>query len=120
MSCEQSRAAIQEMIDGTLGPIRLAELRQHLDACLACRTFAEDLSRLRDVTATLEPIESPDHLWLQIAGRLRQEGRVHDRPTVQHATKLPYAWLATAAALLITVGASLLWMIPRVGPRSGA
>ena len=39
---------IQALIDGTLGPIRAAELEQHLDQCDACRALAHDLRRIRD------------------------------------------------------------------------
>ncbi len=31
--------------------------------------------------------QPPDHIWLQIAGRLRQEGRVHDQPGGERAPR---------------------------------
>ena len=79
MNCTRSHGDIQALIDGTLGPIRVAELEQHLDQCDACRALANDLRRIRDLADTLDEPVPPDHVWLQIAGRLRQEGRVHDR-----------------------------------------
>jgi hypothetical protein len=113
MSCLRSRKDIQELVDGTLGRIREAELRQHLDQCPSCRALADDLQRVRDVAGALAPLEPPDHVWLQIAGRLRQEGRVHDEPSpISHRHQ--YVWLAIAAALVIAVGASLVVLIPRV------
>jgi len=113
MQCTKSRAAIQELIDGTLGPIRTAELQQHLDQCATCRALADDLQRVRDAAATLDSPRPPDHVWLQIAGRLRQEGRVHDRPATVQFGRQQYGWLAIAAALVVAVGASLLMLIPR-------
>lgn len=113
MTCTRSRAAIQESIDGTLGAFRMAELQQHLEECASCRALADDLQRVRDTAATLDRLDPPAHLWLQIAGRLRQEGRVTDRPTAVPASRLQYAWLAVAAALVIAVGAALLLVIPR-------
>ena len=80
MTCTRSTEDIQALIDGTLGPIRAAELEQHLDRCEQCRALARDLRRIRDLADTLGDPEPPDHVWLQIAGRLRQEGRVHDQP----------------------------------------
>ncbi|HEY7499633.1 MAG TPA: zf-HC2 domain-containing protein [Vicinamibacterales bacterium] len=125
MSCTRSRKDIQELVDGTLGRIREAELRQHLDECPSCRALFDDLQRVRDVAATIEPIAPPDHVWLQIAGRLRQEGRVQDAPA-PIAHRHQYVWLAIAAALVLAVGASLVVLIPRitdspsVADRSGA
>jgi anti-sigma factor RsiW len=113
MSCTRPRTEIQELVDGTLGRIREAELRQHLDHCPSCRALVDDLQRIRDVAGTVQTLEPPDHVWLQIAGRLRQEGRVHDEPAAISG-RHQHVWLAIAAALVLAVGASLVMLIPRV------
>jgi anti-sigma factor RsiW len=113
MNCTRSTDDIQALIDGTLGPIRAAELERHLDECDACRSLANDLQRIRDVADTLGDPQPPDHIWLQIAGRLRQEGRVHDRPAPVSTGRQQYVWLGIAAALVLAVGASLLLLIPQ-------
>jgi hypothetical protein len=113
MTCARSRADLQELIDGTLGAIRSAELRQHLDECADCRALHDDLQRIHDVAGTMGSVTPPDHIWLQIAGRLRQEGRVHDRPAPDASRHSQYVWLAIAATLVLAVGASLLLLIPR-------
>jgi hypothetical protein len=114
MGCERQREAIQELADGTLGPIRRAELQVHLDGCARCRALAADLLRLRDVAASLDRPAPPDAVWLQIAGRLRQEGRVAaaDRP---RGSRRRMAALAIAATLVLAVGASIVALLPRVG-----
>ncbi len=53
----------------------------------------------------------PDRVWLQIAGRLRQEGRIVSTPLA--ATTRRLAPLALAASLLLVVGASLYVLYPR-------
>jgi anti-sigma factor RsiW len=119
MNCTRSHSDIQALIDGTLGPIRVAELEQHLDQCDACRALANDLRRIRDLADTLDEPVPPDHVWLQIAGRLRQEGRVHDRvATVAIGHRQPrqsrqVLWLGIAAALVLAVGGSLLLLLPQ-------
>jgi anti-sigma factor RsiW len=113
MTCTRSAQDIQDLIDGTLGPIRRAELEQHLARCPSCRALADDLQRIRDVAGTIEPLEPPDHVWLQVAGRLRQEGRVHDRPALPAARRAQYVWVAVAAALVLAVGASLMLLMNR-------
>ncbi len=118
MQCSQYRESIQELVDGAIGPIRRAELERHLEACADCRALAGDLRVIRDTAASLDPLEPPDGVWLQIAGRLRQEGRVAapaPRATGRHA-----ALLALAAALILAVGASVLVLVPRFRENTAA
>jgi anti-sigma factor RsiW len=117
MTCTRSTEDIQALIDGsgdgTLGPIRAAELEQHLERCDDCRALERDLRRIHDVAETLGDPAPPDHVWLQIAGRLRQEGRVRDQPVPAATARFQHAWLAIAAALVLAVGASLVLLMPR-------
>jgi anti-sigma factor RsiW len=113
MTCTRSADDIQALIDGTLGPIRMAELERHLDECDACRALERDLRRIRNAADALGDPEPPDHVWLQIAGRLRQEGRVRDQPAPVATGRHQYAWLAIAAALVLAVGTSLVLLIPQ-------
>lgn len=109
MYCSQYRDVIQELVEGTLGPVRRAELQTHLDHCDDCRALVSDLQKIRATAASLDRPQPPDHVWMQIAGRLRQEGRVSG------AAPLPrrnLAWLALAAALVIAVGASIYVLLP--------
>lgn len=114
MSCENYRDAIQELADGTLGPIRRAELQVHLEGCPRCRALAADLSKIRAVAASLDRLTPPDTVWMQVAGRLRQEGRfaAQARPRASHRR---IAALAIAAALVVAIGASILLLLPRGG-----
>jgi putative zinc finger protein len=109
MYCSQYRDVIQELVEGTLGPVRRAELQTHLDHCDDCRALVSDLQKIRLTARSLDRPQPPDHVWMQIAGRLRQEGRVSG------ASSLPtrnLAWLALAAALVIAVGASIYVLLP--------
>lgn len=109
MYCTQYRDVIQELVDGTLGPIRRAELQTHLDQCDECRALVADLQKIRAAAASLDRPAPRDHVWMQIAGRLRQEGRV----TAANVTATRHvAWLALAAALVIAVGASIYVLLP--------
>lgn len=112
MRCDDYNEAIQDLADGTLGPVRRAELQTHLDTCDACRTLASDLQKIRSAARTIGSVQPPDHVWLQIAGRLRQDGRITDAGLTRPRS---VAWLALAATLLIAVGASLYMLFPREG-----
>ena len=109
MDCERYRESIHELVDGTLGPIRRAELQQHLDGCPRCAQLANDLRVVRDAAAALEPLPPPDGAWLQIAGRLRQEGRV-TAPPAAAAPRWHATMMAIAAALVLAVGVSVYFV----------
>ena len=101
------RESIQELIDGTIGAIRRAELERHLADCAECRTFLADMEAIRKATDSLDPLEPPDGVWLQIAGRLRQEGRVQAPPAPMPSRAPRYAVLAIAASLVLAVGVAI-------------
>lgn len=111
MACERYVNTIHELTDGTLGPIRRSELEMHLAECAGCRQLATDLARVRDLAASLDRPQPPDRVWMEIAGRLRQEGRV--AAAAPAATTRRFAPLAIAATLLVGVGASLVLLYPR-------
>lgn len=110
MYCKQYRDVIQELVDGTLSPIRRAELQTHLDQCDDCRALVADLKKVRDAAAALDHPAPPGHVWMQIAGRLRQEGRVAATSSVSRGGHLTL--LAIAATLVIAVGASIYVLLP--------
>jgi hypothetical protein len=110
MAHERYVNAIQEAVDGTLGSIRRADLEMHLNTCDECRALYDDLMRVRDAGAALPVLDAPDRAWLQIAGRLRQEGRIHEQPKPAAARRPYAAWLAAAAALVFAIGGGALLM----------
>jgi Putative zinc-finger len=120
MSCPNYRDALQELADGRLGPIRRAELQVHLDTCARCRSIAADLTRIRDVAASLDHLTPPDAVWLQIAGRLRQEGRIAAHADAPRASKRRIAALAIAAALVLAIGAAIVALLPRNDAGTGS
>jgi Putative zinc-finger len=112
MNCARYIQAIHEVVDGTLGEIRRAELQQHLDRCAGCRALVADLERIRNIAASLDTVAPPDGVWLQIAGRLRQDGRGLPPAPAASARGSRVAILAIAAGLIVAVGASLMLLLP--------
>jgi anti-sigma factor RsiW len=104
------RESIQELIDGTIGAIRRAELERHLAECAECRSFLADMEAIRQTAGALDPLEPPDGVWLQIAGRLRQAGRVQPPPARPQRSP-QYAMLAIAATLVLAVGGSIVALL---------
>ena len=114
MNCRQYHESIQELVDGTIGAIRRAELEQHLEKCEDCRRLRADLTKIRDLAGTLGRLTPPDRTWLQIAGRLRQEGRIEASVAKPESSHRRYVILAIAASLVFAVGISLIVLLPRV------
>src|SRR3954454_19962718 len=103
MACQKYVNSIQELVDGTIGSIRRAELEMHLDECAECRALRDDLQRIHDAAAALPRLDAPDRAWLQIAGRLRQEGRIQEMGPIARAGSRYTVWLAAAAAVVLAV-----------------
>jgi anti-sigma factor RsiW len=117
MACPQYLNSIHDQVDGTIGSIRRAELAMHLDVCAECRALLDDLQRIHDAAADLPARPAPERAWLQIAGRLRQEGRIReDAPSARPAGRRHAAWLAIAAALVVAAGSGVLLLVPRGTP----
>ena len=58
-ACDRYLNAIHELVDGTLGPIRRAELELHLEGCDGCRALAQDLQAIARAAESLEPLTPP-------------------------------------------------------------
>jgi hypothetical protein len=70
------------------------------------------LQLVHESAASLGELSPPDGVWLQVAGRLRREGRVTPLPAVSAAAPRRHAaLLAIAAALVLTIGASLMVLL---------
>jgi hypothetical protein len=120
MACTRYLTSIQELVDGTLGAIRRADLEAHLASCEDCRTALSDLERIKQAAGSLGDTPVPDRVWLQIAGRLRQEGRISDPVPERRSRSGRMAILAMAATLVLAVGASLIVLLPMARNRSAA
>jgi hypothetical protein len=79
-----------------------------------------DLERIRDAAAALPPPRVPDGAWLQIAGRLRQEGRVGPAASAPSSPRPSYAWMAIAASLVLVAGLSVFAVMRLRAPASPA
>ena len=107
MHCSRYNEAIQELADGTLGPIRKAELQTHLDQCDECRALAADLRKIKLAAGSFAPMPAPGRVWQRVQQQLEQEGLIKRSA----ASRTRYAaMLAIAATLVIAIGGSLFWL----------
>lgn len=113
MICETARALLQEQIDGALDSAEARDLERHLEACAACRALAADLSAIVDAAADLDPIDPPEHVWLQIAGAWRREHpeSAAVAPVAGSRRRRAYSgWHALATAAVLAAAAGGAWI----------
>ncbi|MCP4249922.1 MAG: hypothetical protein GY778_23000 [bacterium] len=76
MRCTRARNLISADLDGELDAVRSEDMRAHLEACAACRTFAAGLDGLGqdlDMLASAEQIEPRWGFAERVAARIENE-----------------------------------------------
>lgn len=122
MTCENARTRIQDRIDGPLEGVAARDLDEHLAQCAECRGLAADLAAIAGAAGALPPIDVPDRVWLQVAGRWRAElpapgGAVAASP---RRKQLWLHGLAAAAMLAVAAGGGwIAWRATSVMPEQG-
>ena len=74
MRCTRAQKLISADLDGELDAVRSDGVRDHLEACAACRTFAAGLEGLGDdlgLLASVEPVEPRWGFAERVAARRR-------------------------------------------------
>ena len=107
MTCDELEPRLSALVDGSLPVDEQDAIRTHMQGCTRCRGLVQDLDRVRRAATSLGPKTPPDHIWLELAGRLRFEesGSMRvARPA--RSRKVIAQWISIAAALVvITIGA---------------
>jgi anti-sigma factor RsiW len=104
-------AAITDYIDGTLDVRERAEIDRHLESCAPCRRLVEDFREIKGVAASLDLREPPVRSWT----RLERAIKLEERPSVARRSPARLqprhlAWLAAAAALVLSTVVGLRFM----------
>jgi anti-sigma factor RsiW len=115
MTCEDYRAALPDLLDGDVDPVRRDGLDAHVASCDECRALAADLRRISQSAATLDRHAPPRDGWTRLARRLEAEpgfaeaARKRAASPASDARAMPHwTWLAVAATLIAAVGITLI------------
>jgi anti-sigma factor RsiW len=97
---------LSDYVDRALDARDESAVRDHLATCPACRGVVQDLERMRASARALGPMAPPDHLWMQIAGRIRLENAKPGSDVTGARPRPSFVpWLGlTAALVLVTLG----------------
>ena len=70
LTCDDARALIPDLLDGTLSDTQRAQYDAHVTRCADCRELAADLAGIRDDAAALPAFSPSRDLWSGIETRL--------------------------------------------------
>lgn len=114
MTCEDVVLAIDQAHDS--GGALPRDVRSHLETCVACGSHASFLAGLsRQVQALPRELAPQRDLWNGIHHRIESE-RVVGIDSRRKASPSANQWWAVAAALLVGLGAGVVWMKTRPAP----
>lgn len=112
MRCKKFEKWLSDRIDGELSKEKETLLKDHLERCASCRSYAESLEKLHEEAVNIKDAEISPAFWEGFASKLvanlksfRQE-RKERRPLV-----LGWKWVLSGAALLaaVVIGGYLLF-----------
>ena len=116
MTCAETKDRLDDYVDGALGGAELHEVELHLAGCAACAAEERGLRALLAGAAALPREMGPSRdLWPGIAERIAA-ARPRPAPAV---VRRAWSWspALAAAAVLVALGAALLYVWPRAAGR---
>ncbi|NOS99992.1 MAG: zf-HC2 domain-containing protein [Phycisphaerales bacterium] len=109
-ACNEILNRLGEFIDGELPPTVRAEFQDHLNHCADCRNEFHHLVGLTGSLAAIDQPPVPDGLWNTIEHRL--DGLRQEPGIVRSSRRwTPTARLATAAAIILAAGLTLVGVL---------
>ncbi|HEY7181825.1 MAG TPA: zf-HC2 domain-containing protein [Blastocatellia bacterium] len=106
MNCEQCKNELEDFIYGELGPRRAAELRAHLESCVACAELRDEIDRENEIFSRFyeqTSIEPAAEMWGAIRARINSdaEGRSQTEGSASSLDlrRREFSWLERLLAL---------------------
>src|SRR3954447_2229665 len=117
--------ALNDYVDGALGPGGREDIDRHLAGCAVCRQTVEDLRAILAATRELEPSEPPVRAWSRLDRAIKLETASGKEASAASAgparagrSRVYAAWLAAAAALVLATVVGMRYT-PHTTPSGG-
>ena len=109
---------VRREIDESELNLRLSDqLQAHIASCPSCREFRDERMRLRQLVGSLEPVTAPADFDVRLRARI-----VAERQRPARASLFPHFLVSTpamaAAAVIVMLAASIVWLSQRSGNQS--
>jgi hypothetical protein len=106
MKCEGIQKRLKAFLSNDMDEKKKNEIQNHLDSCLNCSRYLEQLSKLSEVVQNWKGIEPSPHLWENIKSRIKEDeslwARIFTCAFLKKAT-LSFAGVATIVVLTLFV-----------------
>jgi hypothetical protein len=110
--CRDTRREIDELESGQQPGEQAAA---HLAVCSTCRDFCDERADLRRLVASLEPVVAPTDFDMRLRARIAGESQTDRQPFFVGLIGTP---AIAAAALVVLVVGSIVWVAQRKGLQS--
>ncbi len=106
MKCEDIQKGLKAFISNDIDEKKKNEIQNHLDSCLNCSRYLQQLTKLSEVVQTWKGMEPSPHLWEKVESRIKEDGslwgRIFTYAFLKKAT-LSFAGVATIVVLTLFV-----------------
>lgn len=110
-ACDEFQPRLSELVDGDLDVVERARVDAHVRGCARCAALVQDLERIRQAARHLGPVDPPAHVWLEIAGQIRQAAPpAPDAATSPAGKGQRWQWIGLAAALVVSTAGAYLYL----------
>lgn len=113
MKCEDIQKGLKAFISNDLDEKKKNEIQNHLDSCLNCSRYLQQLKKLSEVVQTWKTIEPSPDLWEKVKSRIKEDeslwGRVFTYAFLKKATP---SFAGVAAIVVLTLIVSNLIQKP--------
>jgi len=106
MKCEDIQKGLKAFISDDIDDKKKNEIQNHLDNCLNCSRYLQQLKRLSEVVQTWKGMEPSPHLWEKVKSRIKEDeslwGRIFAYAFLKKAV-LSFAGVAAIVVLTLFV-----------------
>ncbi len=110
--CWNIRRHLSAHHDRELSSVAAARVSRHVETCRPCRRILDDLGRVSQAVAGLEPLPAPAHVWQAIDRTVADETwrQADSRPILNRWLTVRVAAVMVGALALVAIGLLLPWV----------
>ena len=113
MKCADIQKRLKAFLSNDMDEQKKNEIQNHLDSCLNCTRYLQQLERLSDVVQTWKGMEPSPHLWEKVRSRINEDESLRRRIfTYAFLKKATLGFAGVAAIIVLTLFVSNLIQKP--------
>lgn len=101
MKCEDIQKRLKAFISNDMDEQKKNVIQNHLDSCLNCSRYLQQLSKLSEVVQTWKGMEPSPHLWEKVKSRIKEDESLWGRIFTYAFLKKATLRLAGVAAIVV-------------------